>query len=160
VDNLRHVEEGHFVAKQIYHHQFQYVRSRTFTSKQENKLTQISATVNQEALFEVITVYPDFYWNVLYKIQHGTGKSVLPNKDFAGMPITEHVDPHKSNNVGRHLLRIKTICKVLIDRMFSTRYFSKMLPDGSPRWTESIIGTHHKSWIENQVLPKHLKGKL
>ncbi len=45
-----------------------FVHHRTFTENQEPELIQISAKANKEALFEVLTVYPDLYQNALFEI--------------------------------------------------------------------------------------------
>jgi hypothetical protein len=42
---------------------------KTFAENQEAGLIQISTNANEEALFEVLTVYPDFSWNAPLEIQ-------------------------------------------------------------------------------------------
>jgi hypothetical protein len=144
-----------------------YVQSATsFTEKQVKKLTQVSATANEEALLEVVTVYADFYRNALYEIQQGASNSILLNEDFANMHITENTGEKKSATGSCHVQRIQTICKVLMDRMFSTGPFNRVLhvsKSGSISTLEEmnvIIGANHKGWMGNQLLQKILNGKL
>jgi hypothetical protein len=137
---------------------------KTCMLKQETELTQISAKANEEALFEVLTVYPGFYQNVLYIIQLVTFKSVITN-----MPITGPKDLQKSSPPYRHRERITTICNTIVTRrMFPTGLFNKMLPVSKSSLLstldeiQDIIHANHKGWsIANLPLfPKILNGKL